>query len=884
MKKNICIFRGVLIVCVFAGIYATSALGKGIQVEVEPMASSAERIGAGELESYLQRMYPDASGKRIHLKANLPVPEAYEITGTEDEAIIAGGGPRGVLYGAYALLEKLGCRFYLTGEVIPPPKNKPLSFAGLHLSNRPLVATRLGLDWHNFLSGCSTWNLPEWQQYISQMTKMGYNSIMVHTYGNNPMDVYEFNGKTKPYGWLPTTIKGRDWHTPHVNDVRRMVGGSAFDESVFGSDAALVPDEQRAQAAKTLMQQTFTFARERGLEVFWALDVDTSMANPKELISSLPEDALIGSGTISSTAATLVTKTVAPTEKSNLLLANPDHPEGYRLYKAHIDALLHDYPQITCLTVWFRMGWTPWLNLKLEQLPPAWQEEYSKATAGTPVGETPLAAPEMLGIAKITKAFRRALDEIGRPDVKLAVGSWNFNPRFLAGLELFLPPEVPYIGLDYNIHHLQSSLVTPGKDHDALVRFASHRPLIPIIWSHGDDVRYYGRSFTPYSDFATILEKLNVRGFGINHWATRPFDLYFANHVRQVWQGSKNESLETTCADLAGNLLGDTGLAEYLKRWATEAPMFGTAGGVSSASDQTVEQIVSGCDQRLAMLGSGGNAEVAYYRQLEAFNKAAGIALERYDTAGKLWEKGEWEAARVAMAQCQPEKAIEVFADSTGRPPLTRGELGQLSCLSLQWLPTVIRMRQVMGMEPVRCNFAPTWREGGQTRFIDEDRIMFDTLGANGTVFFDAPQADKEIGRHGLQIAKPITLTVQPMTGGDLCPDVYQRPFMKEGDLSLGSYRLRLLLLDPDSTAPGQRVFKVEVEAGEAGQTGGQAKNVDIYKEAGGKNRLMELTLPVKLTKPGKVTFTLTPVKGKAVISGLVLERTGEAEQEKINK
>jgi hypothetical protein len=32
----------------------------------------------------------------------------------------------------------------------------------------------------------------------------------------------------------------------------------------------------------------------------------------------------------------------------------------------------------------------------------------------------------------------------------------------------------------------------------------------------------------------------------------------------------------------------------------------------------------------------------------------------------------------------------------------------------------------------------------------------------------------------------------------------------------------------------------------------------------------------VKLTEPGKVTFTLTPVKGKAVISGLVLERMGD--------
>jgi len=852
------------------------AEGSGIRVEVGASASSAEKLAARELESYLKRMYPDATGKRIRLVADLPTPEAYEITGTADEAVIKGGGPRGVLYGAYALLEKLGCRFYLTGDVVPPAKKEELTFANLQLSNRPLVATRMGLDWHNFLSGCSTWNLTEWQQYISQMAKMGYNTIMVHTYGNNPMDVYSFNGKTKPYGSLPTTIKGRDWHTPHVNDVRRMVGGSAFYGPVFGADAALVPDEQRAEAARALTQQIFDFARERAMEVYWALDVDTSMANPKELISTLPEDALIGSGSISDTAATAVTKTVAPKEKSNLTLANPDHPEGYRFYKAHIEKLLYDYPQITCLTVWFRMGWTPWLNLKLEQLPSAWQEEYHKATAGTPAGETPLAAPEMLGIAKITKAFRLALDEIGRPDVKLAVGSWNFNPRFLAGLELFLPPEVPYIGLDYNIHHLQSSLITPGKDHDALVEFASHRPLIPVIWSHGDDVRYYGRSFTPFPDFATTLEKLKVSGFGINHWAIRPFDLYFSNHVRQVWQSSRNESLETTCADLAENLLGDKSLAEYLKLWATEAPMFGTAGGLSSPSDLKVEQIVRGCDQRLAVLGTGGNAEVAYYRQLEAFNKAACVALERYDAAGKLWEKGEWDAARAAMAQCRPEDAIEIFAKTDARGSLTRGELGELACMGLQWLPTVTRLRQMMGLEPIRCNFAPTWRESGQTRFIDEERIMWDTIGVNGAAFFDAPQADKEIGSHGVQSAKPITLTVQPMTGGDLCPNVYQQNLMKEPDLCPGNYRLRLLFLDPDSTAPGQRVFNVAVKTQPDGKSAEPIESVDVFKEAGGKNRLCERVIPVVLEHPGNVTITLTPVAGKAVISGLVLERTGD--------
>jgi len=153
---------------------------------------------------------------------------------------------------------------------------------------------------------------------------------------------------------------------------------------------------------------------------------------------------------------------------------------------------------------------------------------------------------------------------------------------------------------------------------------------------------------------------------------------------------------------------------------------------------------------------------------------------------------------------------------------------------------------------------------------------MWDTIGVNGAAFFDAPQADKEIGSHGVQSAKPITLTVQPMTGGDLCPNVYQQNLMKEPDLCPGNYRLRLLFLDPDSTAPGQRVFNVAVKTQPDGKSAEPIESVDVFKEAGGKNRLCERVIPVVLEHPGNVTITLTPVAGKAVISGLVLERTGD--------
>ena len=75
-------------------------------------------------------------------------------------------------------------------------------------ADKPLVNERIVFNWHNFLSGCSTWNLADWNRWTDDAQQLGYNAIMVHAYGNNPMVSFTFNGKTKPVGYLSTTVKG----------------------------------------------------------------------------------------------------------------------------------------------------------------------------------------------------------------------------------------------------------------------------------------------------------------------------------------------------------------------------------------------------------------------------------------------------------------------------------------------------------------------------------------------------------------------------------------------------------------------------------------------------------------------------------------------------
>ena len=119
------------------------------------------------------------------------------------------------------------------------------------------------------------------------------------------------------------------------------------------------------------------------------------------------------------------------------------------------------------------------------------------------------------------------------------------------------------------------------------------------------------------------------------------------------------------------------------------------------------------------------------------------------------------------------------------------------------------------------------------------------------------PAAWSEVCRSGIEITKPLTLTLRPF-------------MMRSQPLPPGAYRLRLLVVDTDSTAPGQRVFEVKAASL-------SADRVDVFSRAGKANRIVELAYPVTLKTAGAVAVTLTPVKGSAILCGAVLEPVNSA-------
>lgn len=313
------------------------------------------------------------------------------------------------MHGVYGLLEKLGCGFFLSFDTTPAGSKESFGLIEWDLANHPLTPVRTVFNWHNFLSGCSGWDLAQWQQWITRSQQCGFNSIMVHAYGNNPMFTFEFQGKPKPTGYLTTTRQGRDWSANHVNDVRRLHGGFLFTDPVFGSEAGKVADDQRVTAVQTMMRSAFAGAEQRGMKINFALDFDIPSCNPQELVLQLDEADRFQVG--------------------GVCLARPDTAAGSGFYQAQAKSLIETYPQIDTVTLWRRYdGYSAatWPVMKFGEMPAAWQEEYQAIVARDPAAGKLFQAVPAFGMAKVARVWRESLDALGRKDIGLATGSWKF--------------------------------------------------------------------------------------------------------------------------------------------------------------------------------------------------------------------------------------------------------------------------------------------------------------------------------------------------------------------------------------------------------------------------------------------------------------------------
>jgi hypothetical protein len=679
---------------------------------------------------------------------------------------------------------------------------------------------------------------------------------MVHAYGNNPMFSFTYHGQNKPVGFLATTAKGRDWGTEHVNDVRRIFGGKGmFQAPVFGSSAALVPDEERAAAATSLMRQVSAFARSRGLKVTLALDVDTESSNPQNVIVTLPPNARLKSGTFQ--------------------LADPDSPEGYAYYKSQVSQLMSAYPEMTQIALWMRgrPGDSLWRSLEPEDFPSTWNDEYQDALRRWPDLRQDLEAPSVYAISKIAIAFRRALTELGLNSVELALGSWRF--AYFNAADRFLPAEVKLIPLDYEIRFDSDEV------QSAIQTVSAGRKVVPVVWAQHDDHSYAGRPYTPFENFASLLQKSKSVGYGIIHWTTRPLDLHFKSLSAQVWRETKDQALDVTCRQMAERTFGAPASAagtQFLIRWITDAPMFGRE-TTDRFMDRRVEdpaRVIAECRSRLGILGglrknslsAVATERIRYFEDLERFfimfyqNQAA------WQESDDLLKRGEIAGARKAAEQCDPGAVLNQYAQAASRGKITRGEMGILISMNLRWLPYFLSQRQAVGMGTLRYKFEPTQHEalaqgaGSNTFYFDSDRGVWKSLGKKETgleTFTMARHAgpnstgEEEIYQSGVEGDTQISLRLNCIGNQQVLP---------------GTYEVNLLFAYPSSRIQGGCVFNVELSG--SSEASVVSDRIDLVKRAGA-GRILQVRYPVKIDQ-GFLSLNVRPLHGRAFICGVMVE------------
>ena len=108
---------------------------------------------------------------------------------------LSGGSDIAVLYGAYALAEKLGVRFYLHGDVVPDV-GIPFALPQLDETHKPLFALRGVNPWGCHPYGMDAWSADDYKAVFTQLAKMRMNFLGIHCYPEGP-----------PYAAEPTV-----WH------------------------------------------------------------------------------------------------------------------------------------------------------------------------------------------------------------------------------------------------------------------------------------------------------------------------------------------------------------------------------------------------------------------------------------------------------------------------------------------------------------------------------------------------------------------------------------------------------------------------------------------------------------------------------------------------
>lgn len=902
-----------------------------IPIFTSSTATIAEKKGAQELVDNLSKVYvnsrfilkeKDYSNKKgIYLGTSQSMPslageigndtalvsyDGYMIRNIQNRSFIYGQSDKGVVNGVYGLLNSLGYGSYIHKDAIPAKRNEKFTLEKINsLLSSPVVEQRINFAWHNFLSGCSSWDLPNWQHWITQSQKVGFNAIMLHCYGNSPMFNFEYNGASKWVGRMANSKEGREWRIQHCDDIRRAIGGQLFNQEFFGSELTARNDVPHEIAVRDFTNNIISYASQRGMETIMSIDIDTKPAISQDILKTLPEEARI--------RIKIPDIDFLNQSGGEFLLPNPDTEAGYGYYKAQVQSLISSYPTLNNICLWFRIQATPLMGLKKDDLPQKWQKEYDALIAEKPEADKYWRSVGIFALGKITEAYKKAATEIA-PSLTISVGTWF--KYFLPAADYFIAKDVPFIFLDYP--YAQSTMINSEASFNQIKNIAAHRKVTPIYWGQEDNGYYYGATLRPVEGLGTKSQKAGLHGFGIIQWIHKPTEIFVSHMNRQLWTDKLDESLETSVNNYVRTHFNDDIHAlmnEYFTKWMNEGIAIGRESSVRFITNRTsqkdaIQAAIKGrvflLEKALEKVKSKDEKElILYHYHLENFISKAIEVESHFFKAQDLIVAGKIDEARAETKLCNIEEVINYYAEYIGYYGITKEEMGLLVSMNMRWYPSYIQLRSAVGLDDLRFNFAHTNYEplvhepGWSTFFFDKKKKLWETFGTHeiggiewkrqGDINYlkQIPESFNEVMQTGLKLKDTVTISVRPN------PHDPQFTLPLPADyLSAGKYTLRILttadedctfsvnlttndiVIKERKTAKSNQVVVQEPRAERFIYELQQPQPVLTKEEHISRGTPVKcLIYPIELKTMGNINVEIIPSVGAPIICGLTLEQ-----------
>ena len=234
-------------------------------------------------------------------------PGAYRLRTRAGCLEISAADDQGLLYGAYAVAEKFGVRFYLHGDVVPD-RRVPFAVPEVDEVARPIFRVRGILPFHDFPEGPDWWNEDDYLAYLGQLAKLRMNFIGLHTYpeggvGPEPLvwigpaeDIRADGAVASGYStfWHNTARAGTWGYSPMKTGEFAGGAGLLFPTDDYGPDvmAGLMPrpgtpDEANELFRRVGLQMGRVFAAARRLGVLTCVGTETPLTIPADLKARL---------------------------------------------------------------------------------------------------------------------------------------------------------------------------------------------------------------------------------------------------------------------------------------------------------------------------------------------------------------------------------------------------------------------------------------------------------------------------------------------------------------------------------------------------------------------------------------------------------------------